>query len=85
MKGVIRLGDKHSHGGSVITASGADFEGKPVMLAGDMVSCSKHGNVSVPAGVASWTMMGKEVVVDDAKPLVDVFYIHLFPMQELHK
>ena len=67
MKGVIRLGDKHSHGGSVITASGADFEGKPVMLAGDMVSCSKHGNVSVPAGVASWPMMGKEVVVDGCK------------------
>ena len=31
MRGVIRLGDPHSHGGKVATASGALFAGKKVM------------------------------------------------------
>ena len=35
MRGVIRPGDPHSHGGKVVTASGALFAGKKVMLAGD--------------------------------------------------
>ncbi len=39
MNGVIRLGDPHSHNGTVNTASGPLFDGKPVMLAGDTVSC----------------------------------------------
>ncbi|GGX92745.1 PAAR domain-containing protein [Massilia dura] len=39
-KGVIRLNDKTSHGGTVISASsGTIVIGKPAVLAGDMTSC----------------------------------------------
>ncbi|RBQ32870.1 hypothetical protein C2125_18155 [Rahnella aquatilis] len=64
MKGVIRLGDPHNHGGAVITASGAIFAGKPVMLAGDKVSCSQHGTVPVNQGHPTWKMRGQAVIVD---------------------
>lgn len=64
MKGVIRLGDPHNHMGAVITASGAIFAGKPVMLAGDKVSCSQHGIVPVNQGHPTWKMRGKAVIVD---------------------
>jgi len=64
MRGVIRLGDPHTHGGKVSSASGALFEGKPVMLAGDTVSCSQHGTVPVNQGHPTWKMNGKAVIVD---------------------
>lgn len=64
MKGLIRLGDPHSHGGTVITASGPIFAGKPVMLAGDTVSCTVHQIVAVTQGHPTWKMKGKAVVVD---------------------
>ncbi|MFO6298516.1 PAAR domain-containing protein [Rahnella selenatireducens] len=64
MKGLIRLGDPHNHGGTVITASGAVFAGKPVMLVGDKVSCSQHGTVPVNQGHPTWKMRGKAVIVD---------------------
>ncbi|MDR3434206.1 MAG: PAAR domain-containing protein [Rouxiella aceris] len=64
MKGIIRLGDSHSHNGEVNSASGPIFAGKPVMLIGDTVNCSRHGKVTVEQGHASWTMHGKAVVVD---------------------
>lgn len=64
MRGVIRLGDSHSHGGKVVTASGAIFDGKPVMLAGDTVSCPQHGTVPVTQGHPTWTMNDRAVIVD---------------------
>lgn len=64
MRGVIRLGDPHSHGGTVVTASGALFAGKKVMLVGDSVSCPLHGLVAVTAGHPTWIMSGKAVIVD---------------------
>lgn len=43
-RGVIRVGDKTSHGGEVLTGA-ADFKvlGKAVAVAGDMASCPKCG------------------------------------------
>lgn len=67
MRGVIRLGDPHSHGGKVATASGALFAGKKVMLAGDTVSCPQHGQVTVTEGHPTWIMSGKAVIVDGCK------------------
>lgn len=64
MRGVIRLNDPHSHGGKVVTASGPMFAGKPVMLAGDEVSCPEHGRVTVTKGHPTWKMKGKSVIVD---------------------
>jgi len=67
MRGVIRLGDPHSHGGKVVTASGALFAGKKVMLAGDMLSCPEHGQGTVLEGHPGWIMSGKAVIVDGCK------------------
>jgi len=67
MRGVIRLGDPHSHGGSVATASGALFAGKKVMLAGDTISCPQHGQVAVTEGHPTWIMSGRAVIVDGCK------------------
>ncbi|KEY56980.1 PAAR domain-containing protein [Serratia sp. DD3] len=64
MRGVIRLGDPHSHGGTVATASGPLFDGKNVMLVGDQVSCPQHGQVAVTEGHPTWIMSGKAVIID---------------------
>ncbi|WP_425441802.1 PAAR domain-containing protein [Thorsellia anophelis] len=58
------MGDPHSHGGEVISASGQMFVGKPVMLIGDVVSCPEHGKNPVNQGHPTWTMMGRNVVLD---------------------
>lgn len=69
MKGVIRLGDPHSHGGKVITASGADFDGRPVALVGDKANCPKkdHGIVTIIEGEPTWIMHNRQVAVDGCK------------------
>lgn len=69
MKGIIRLGDRHTHGGNVISASGADFAGKPVALVGDKVSCSKpgHGINPIIEGNTTWLMFNTPVAVDGCK------------------
>ncbi|MCX8639084.1 PAAR domain-containing protein [Gilliamella sp. B3172] len=66
MKGVIRLGDPHSHGGIVISASGANFDGKPVALVGDTVSCPKkgHGVNAIIEGHPTWIMHNRAVAVN---------------------
>lgn len=48
---VVRLGDGHSHGGNVITASGTVFaEGPGVARIGDLVSCPIHGVNPIVSG-----------------------------------
>lgn len=47
MKGFVLLGDKTTHGGTVISASSTmTVNGKPVALIGDKVSCPVKGMVS---------------------------------------
>ncbi|MDI7245434.1 PAAR domain-containing protein [Providencia rettgeri] len=51
MRALVRLGDKTTHGGEVISASGSVMYGKPIALVGDKVSCPKKGhgvNVILP-------------------------------------
>lgn len=68
MKGVIRLNDPLVSGGKVISASGADFMGKPVALKGDKVECPEHKGVfAISECHPSWTMHGRGVVVDGCK------------------
>lgn len=64
MKGVIRLGDSLVSGGSVTSASGEKFDGKPVMLVGDSATCSVHGGTVAAQGHPTWMMNGHNVVVD---------------------
>ncbi|XKM12778.1 PAAR domain-containing protein [Orbaceae bacterium ac157xtp] len=81
MKGVIRLGDPHTHQGVVIKASGANFDGKPVALVGDKVSCPKkgHGINSIMEGHSSWTMYDIPVAVDGCKCACGCFLISTLP------
>ena len=61
---VIRLGDKTSHGGSVLEASAVtDSGGIGVARVGDKVSCPLpgHGTCPIVSGDASWIVDGKPV------------------------
>lgn len=44
MRALVRLGDKTTHGGEVITASGSVMYDKPIALVGDKVNCPKKGH-----------------------------------------
>lgn len=66
MRAFIRLGDKTSHGGEVISASGSVVYGKTVALVGDKVNCPKtgHGINAILPGKTRITMAGREVALD---------------------
>lgn len=69
-KGFVLLGDKTTHGGSVISASSTMIvQGKKVALVGDMVSCPRNGHGTNPIleGSSEWSSEGKAVVVDGCK------------------
>lgn len=65
-KGFVLLGDKTTHGGSVISASSTMLvQGKTVVLLGDMVSCPIpfHGVNPIIEGSPEWFSDGKPIVV----------------------
>ncbi|MBQ0213706.1 PAAR domain-containing protein [Proteus vulgaris] len=66
MRAFIRLGDKTSHGGEVISASGSVVYGKAVALVGDKVNCPKtgHGINAILPSKTRITMVGREVALD---------------------
>ncbi|AKJ42107.1 PAAR domain-containing protein [Pragia fontium] len=69
-KGVIRLGDRTSHGGTVITAtSTAVMDGKKIALVGDLVDCPQtgHGVNPIIEGSSGWVSDGKQVAVDGCR------------------
>ena len=57
---LIVLGDKTSHGGSVIEASPhSDSGGKPIARMGDKTVCPKHGPNPIVEGDATLIVDGK--------------------------
>ncbi|TCL05611.1 PAAR domain-containing protein [Sodalis ligni] len=51
MKGIIRIGDKTTHGGTVTSGSQVmKFGGIGVARKGDDVACPKHGGTSISEG-----------------------------------
>lgn len=71
-KGFVFLGDKTTHGVSVISASSTMFvQGKKVVLLGDMVSCPIpfHGINPIVEGSSEWFSDGKPIVVDGCHSL----------------
>jgi len=55
----ICLGDKHSHGGRVVTgAPQSDINGKAVARVGDRAVCKIHGSVVIVSGDANVTFDG---------------------------
>ena len=69
-KGLVLLGDKTTHGGSVISASSTMIvNGKKVALIGDKVSCPipGHGTNPIVEGSSEWISDGKAVVIDGCR------------------
>ena len=57
---LIRLGDKTSHGGSVIEASShSDIDGVPIARMGDKTVCPKHGPNPIASGDSTLIVDGK--------------------------
>lgn len=68
MRGVIRMHDPLTSGGKVISASGPEFDGIPVMLRGDRVICPVHnGEYIVNDCSPDWTINGRGVVLDKCR------------------
>lgn len=66
-KRVCRLGDKSSHGGTIITATGPVFGGKPVALEGDLHKCAngKHGTCRLVSSSQNYyTWNNRRVIVE---------------------
>ncbi|MDK9605694.1 PAAR domain-containing protein [Lelliottia wanjuensis] len=69
-KSFVLLGDKTTHGGSVISATSTMVvNGKKVALVGDKVSCPipGHGVNQIVEGSPEWSSDGKAIVVDGCK------------------
>jgi len=66
-RGIIRLGDKTSHGGEVISAA-SDFTvlGKAVAVEGDMTYCPQcKGSFAIRPAGGTRTHHGKQVAFND--------------------
>ena len=64
---VIRLGDRTSHGGEVITASNNyTIMGKSVARQGDIVTCpiKGHGSGGILGGDPNWTDDGRAIALE---------------------
>ena len=57
---LIVLGDRTSHGGSVIEASTlSDSDGKGIARVGDMTVCPRHGRSPIVSGDTTFIVDGK--------------------------
>ncbi|MCG8159158.1 PAAR domain-containing protein [Brenneria goodwinii] len=64
MKGIIRIGDKTTHGGTVLTgSSGVTFGGIAVACVGDRVSCPKHKVTTIIEGDSGSKINGKAIAL----------------------
>lgn len=51
MSFVARVGDTHSHGGTLLTGSNSVYaDGNKVCRIGDTATCSEHGSVTIVTG-----------------------------------
>ncbi|MER5081698.1 PAAR domain-containing protein [Providencia stuartii] len=68
MKRVVRLGDKTSHGGVVISASSSfEIMGRPAALLNDTVSCPKHGDNVIVECSFEYDENGRGIVYEGCK------------------
>jgi uncharacterized Zn-binding protein involved in type VI secretion len=65
---LIRLGDKTSHGGTVVEASMvSDIDGKGIARVGDKTSCPRHGDSPIVSGDTTFIVDGKAAARDGDK------------------
>ncbi|RQR21855.1 PAAR domain-containing protein [Burkholderia sp. Bp9143] len=65
MRGIIRVGDGHTHGGRV--ESGAEISkvmGRAVARFGDACSCPIHGDCTIAAGDVAFHVEGQAAAFD---------------------
>ena len=70
MRRVIRLGDKTSHGGTLVSAAGNyTIMGKQVARIGDVCTCpiKGHTNCTIVEGDPYWTIDGRNVALEGHK------------------
>ncbi|QIU89832.1 PAAR domain-containing protein [Yokenella regensburgei] len=68
MLGVIRVGDKTTHGGTVVEgSSGVKFQGKEVSCLQDKVTCPKHGDTFIAEGDEGAKINGKPIALHGHK------------------
>ncbi len=70
MRRVIRLGDKTTHGGEVVSAAdNYSIMGKAVARMGDMATCPRkgHGTCEIVEGDPTWTINGRNVALEGHK------------------
>lgn len=64
----IRLGDSHSHGGQVTSASPHSTSGgKAIARVGDKATCESHGDVTITSGDPHTTFDGRRAARDGDK------------------
>ncbi|EMD9441058.1 PAAR domain-containing protein [Burkholderia cepacia] len=68
MRGIIRVGDVHSHGGRVETgAANSEVMGRAVARQGDRCTCPLHGEVVIIDGDAGFDVEGASASFDGHK------------------
>lgn len=68
MPSIAHLGDKITHGGVVVTASGDVFaDGTAVARVGDKARCKEHGLVTILSGASTVYANGMPVAVDGSR------------------
>lgn len=74
-KSIIVVGDKTSHGGTVITGDPLHtYNGKPIARQGDLIMCpmpfpngQPHGVVAITEGCSTYTLNGRPVALHGHK------------------
>jgi uncharacterized Zn-binding protein involved in type VI secretion len=84
MKRAIRLGDPHSHGGSVVQvgATQTDIMGKPLARKGDKCACPLPGHsagCTIIEGDPDWTIDGVPVALEGHKTSCGATLISTLP------
>ncbi|MGF6240622.1 putative Zn-binding protein involved in type VI secretion [Paraburkholderia sp. GAS38] len=68
MRGIIRKGDRHSHGGRVETgAPNSEVMGRPVARKGDRCTCPIHGECQIVEGDTNVDVDGQPASFDGHK------------------
>ncbi|MBR8128872.1 PAAR domain-containing protein [Burkholderia ambifaria] len=65
MRGIIRVGDMHTHGGRVESGAGiSKVMGRAVARIGDACSCPIHGACAIAAGDPAFNVEGQAAAFD---------------------
>ncbi|WP_174999645.1 PAAR domain-containing protein [Burkholderia lata] len=68
MRGIVRVGDVHTHGGRVESGAGTSkVMGRSVARIGDACSCPIHGTCTIAEGDTAFNVEGRDAAFDGHK------------------